>query len=148
MISRIPPLPSQPGTYLLVFDVDQGLELAIGRLGDCYLPAGRWVYAGSALGPGGLQGRLGRHFNAPTRHHWHIDYLTSTCAPTDALVALGQTRLECNWVQALRAAGAKALVRGFGNSDCRTTGCQAHLLYLPEPWTFPKIEGLLWSTSS
>lgn len=148
MISRSGPFPSQPGTYLLVFDVDQALEVAVGRLGVCQLPAGRWTYAGSALGPGGLAGRISRHFRQPARHHWHIDYLTSTCAPRGAVYTLGETRLECSWVQALRAEGAQALVASFGNGDCRTAGCPAHLLRLPVPWTFEQIEDLLCTTSS
>ncbi len=147
MISRITPYPRQPGTYLLVFDLEQARELAAGCLGICHLPAGRWAYAGSALGPGGLAGRINRHFGQPARRHWHIDYFTSTCAPKVALYAVGESKLECAWVQALRAAGAQALIGGFGNSDCRSAGCPAHLVHLPIPWAWEEIEVLLWTTS-
>jgi Uri superfamily endonuclease len=148
VINHSGPFPRQPGTYLLILDLDRAVETAVGRLGICHLPAGRWIYAGSALGPGGLAGRISRHFRQPARHHWHIDYLTSICAPSGAVYALGETRLECTWVQILRAEGAEALVVSFGNGDCRSAGCPAHLLQLPVPWTFQQIEDLLWTTSS
>lgn len=148
MFSRSGPFPAEAGTYLLVFDLGQTLQVPVGRLGVCHLPAGRWAYAGSALGPGGLAGRLCRHFRSPARPYWHIDYLTGACPPIGAVYTLGETRLECWWAQALQAAGAQAPVPGFGNSDCRTPGCPAHLLHLPVPWTFPHIEDLLCTNSS
>lgn len=124
------PAPSAPGTYLLFLEACDGLNVAVGRLGQLDLQRGWYVYVGSALGSGGLASRLRRHMTGPRRFHWHIDYLTALNAPRAARFALADHRQECRWVQALHAAGATWPVPGFGSSDCRA-GCGAHLLRLP-----------------
>jgi Uri superfamily endonuclease len=40
------------------------------------LTAGRFLYCGSANGPGGLSARLARHMRHGKSVHWHIDQLT------------------------------------------------------------------------
>jgi Uri superfamily endonuclease len=40
------------------------------------LPAGRYLYCGSAKGPGGLKARLSRHMRRGKSVRWHIDRLT------------------------------------------------------------------------
>ena len=68
---RIPP---NPGSYALEFTLYQPQRLTIGRLGEIYFPQGEYIYMGSALGPGGLGVRLGRHLkNDGFSCHWHID---------------------------------------------------------------------------
>lgn len=124
------PAPAAPGTYLLLLALPWALNLTVGRLGRVDLPAGWYVYVGSALGPGGLAGRLQRHMAGPRRYHWHIDYLAALNPPWTARFAISGQRQECRWVQTLHAAGASWPVRGFGSSDCRA-GCAAHLLRLP-----------------
>ncbi|MDW8317887.1 MAG: GIY-YIG nuclease family protein [Anaerolineae bacterium] len=135
-------LPAKPGAYLLWFELGQPLTLAVGRLGTVTLPAGRLVYVGSALGPGGLRSRLGRHFSRPAARRWHVDYLTAAQPPCCAWFVESRERLECAWATALTAWGAVAPVPGFGSSDCPRPGCQAHLLWLPPGLPTPTPEDL------
>jgi Uri superfamily endonuclease len=46
-----------------------------GRL-PIVLPAGRYLYCGSAKGPGGLKARLSRHMRRGKSVRWHVDQLT------------------------------------------------------------------------
>lgn len=74
-------IPALPGSYVLVFDLKQPLGLEVGRLGMVTLAPGRYVYFGSAWGPGGLQARIRRHVRPDKSPHWHIDYLTQQVQP-------------------------------------------------------------------
>jgi len=129
ILSQLPP-PNAKGAYLLLFKLDDAMELRVGKLGQVTLPPGWLVYVGSAMGPGGLRARLQRHVRPDKRLHWHIDYLTAVCAPVDWRVDVSVERRECAWVQHLLALpGASVPIPGFGSSDCRL-GCPAHLLAL------------------
>ena len=68
-------LPSQPGTYALLLEATAMQEVPIGKLGVLHMLPGIYVYVGSALGPGGLAARVGRHALREKTLHWHIDYL-------------------------------------------------------------------------
>ena len=121
------------GTYLLWIRLDQPAPITVGRLGTFPFPAGWYAYAGSALGPGGLEARLARHLQArrgraKKRLHWHIDYLLQHAHVAQVWQIISPARLECAWASAIRALpGAETPVPGFGASDCR---CSAHLVYL------------------
>jgi len=118
---------SARGTYLLVIGLGQPTTLTVGRLGTFSFPAGWYAYAGSALGPGGLEARLARHRRAEKRLHWHIDYLLPHGTLETIWQLVSPSRLECAWAAAIRALpGAETPVSGFGASDCR---CSAHLVY-------------------
>jgi Uri superfamily endonuclease len=120
-----------PGTYALLFRLQQPLTLTVGRLGTVVLPAADLVYVGSALGPGGLEARLARHGRRDKRPYWHIDYLTLRVQPVLWRLEGGRERRECRWVRELLALpGAWTPVPGFGNGDCRE-GCPAHLIAVP-----------------
>ena len=135
------PLPTTPGAYALQLVLYESHEIQAGRLGRAMLPPGNYLYFGSANGPGGIRGRLGRHLRGGQRAHWHIDYLR-TCARIQgyyylALSKLSRTgersepRLECLWSQEIASLpGAFVPLPGFGASDCRS-GCPAHLLAFP-----------------
>lgn len=129
-------LPPAGGTYLLLFDVPETVTFQAGRrLGQVTLAAGRVVYAGSALGPGGLRARVGRHLRSEKKQHWHVDYLTAVCPVGAVWYAVSDDRLECVWAAALRAIpGVTAPVVGFGASDC---ACDSHLLYMPDVSVIP-----------
>ena len=73
-------LPAAPGSYVLLITVAAPLTIHAGRLGAIALSPGTYAYTGSALGPGGLRARVGRHLRAEKRPHWHIDALTRRCA--------------------------------------------------------------------
>jgi Uri superfamily endonuclease len=117
------------GTYLLTIGLDQPVELIIGRLGSFAFRAGCYAYAGSALGPGGVQARLARHARAQKRLHWHIDYLLQRSHLLESWQVACRTRLECTWAAALsQLSGAQIPVPRFGASDCH---CPGHLIYWP-----------------
>ena len=124
--------PDARGSYLLVLRVAQRLELEVGRLGWRSFPAGRYVYTGSALGPGGVPARVARHLRAGKPSKWHIDYLDAVAPIIAVSAAYGTLRGECEWSRRLAALpGCQAPVSGFGSSDCRA-GCAAHLWRLPD----------------
>ncbi|WP_193173127.1 GIY-YIG nuclease family protein [Nisaea nitritireducens] len=113
-----------PGSYLLLLELAEPLTITI-RKRDWRLPAGLFVYAGSALGAGGLKARLTRHFRKEKKQHWHIDQVTMTARAMRALCF--QENTECELSARLLASGRfSAPVPGFGSSDCKS--CPAHFL--------------------
>lgn len=129
-------IPAQHGAYALHLRLCQPERLAVGRLGGFLFPAGEYAYLGSALGPGGLRARLGRHLAGDGRPHWHIDYLRRQAEVIAVGWALcGSSRqppsLECDWSRALAALSVSTIpAPGFGASDCHL-GCAAHLVAFP-----------------
>ena len=117
-------LPADPGAYALVLRLARETRLDIATLGQPLLPAGLYLYAGSAWGPGGIRARVGRHL----RHHkawvWHVDRLTEAAA-VEKVIAFPGNR-ECAIADFALAQGARVPILRFGASDCRA--CQAHLL--------------------
>lgn len=125
-------LPSDRGSYLLVLQIDQWLELSVGRLGLFSFPAGSYVYCGSAMGSGGIRGRLKHHLKIHTSPRWHLDYLRAHSEVVEVICWPAQERLECRWSQFfLDQSSAFIPAAGFGASDCRN-GCAAHLIGFPE----------------
>lgn len=119
-------IPEEPGTYLLMLHVPHPLVLQIGRLGVARLPAGQYLYVGSAMN--GLRRRLRRHLKADKLLHWHIDYLLTEATPEALVLIPSPQRLECTINRYLiEHAHAEVAVKGFGASDCR---CPSHLLYI------------------
>ena len=108
-------------TYQLVIDVVHPLRgLRVGALGAFDLPAGRYVYTGSARR--NFEARIARHLRTEKTLRWHIDYLLA--APGVRVVEVRRSRrAECAWN---RATKGHAVIPGFGASDCRA-GCGAHL---------------------
>lgn len=132
-------IPARPGSYVLLLALDRPLALPAPFAGTTLAP-GRYAYAGSARGPGGLRARLARHLRADKRPHWHVDWLTAA-ARTEA-VGISETESECDLAaRLLSTAGATIPVPGFGSSDCRR--CTAHLIAtdkagaLPLRWIIP-----------
>ncbi|MGD8867014.1 MAG: GIY-YIG nuclease family protein [Gemmatimonadales bacterium] len=116
-----------PGTYLLVVRSTDRRSVEVGRLGVLHLEPGYYAYAGSALGPGGLGARVGRHLRGRGRAHWHIDYLRAHAPPIEAWYCRGNSRFEHLWSEALRTrSDADIPLAGFGASDCR---CASHLFF-------------------
>jgi Uri superfamily endonuclease len=130
-------LPDSSGTYALLLALSQSVQLRVGALGECRFDSGWYVYLGSALGPGGLAARVGRHIGAKGRTHWHIDCLTRVGEVVRVGWLVGEQRRECSWAQAVGDwSGARLALARFGASDCR---CDTHL------WAFyekPDLAGL------
>jgi histidyl-tRNA synthetase len=120
---RVPEtLPAVPGAYVVLIRLDAPLA---------GLEAGRYLYCGSARGPGGLRARLGRHMRRGKAVRWHVDRLTEGGVVVGAWIFPGGD--ECALVAAL--AGLPVPIRGFGSSDCRR--CPAHLLGWPAGAALP-----------
>jgi len=66
---------AETGTYALVLSARANGLVRIGRLGRLRLQFGFYVYVGSALGSGGVRGRVRHHLEPSSRPHWHIDHL-------------------------------------------------------------------------
>jgi Uri superfamily endonuclease len=109
--------------------IKRDLTLQAGALGNIVLPAGRYVYVGSARTS--ISGWTARHRRlAETKTgklHWHIDYLLThigiDLVRADAYPGCRECDLA-HRIESMRNASAPA--PRFGSSDCRS-GCSAHL---------------------
>lgn len=119
--------PKAPGAYVLLLRLDAPLRVAAGKR-EAVLAPGRYLYCGSAKGPGGLKARLARHMRRERRPHWHVDQLTGA----------GAGAVEGAWIEAggdecalnARLEPLPAPLEGFGASDC--SRCRAHLRFWPK----------------
>ena len=118
-------IPAVPGAYWLVIDLARALALDVPRAAPARLAPGRYVYCGSARGPGGIRARVARHRRRDKALRWHIDHL-SAAGRVVAVHAESGAR-ECDLVARVMATpGAWVPAPGFGSSDCRR--CAAHLV--------------------
>lgn len=110
-------------TYQLTIRFSADAQIAVGKFGTCFFPAGDYVYTGSARH--NLEARIARHCSKNKKLRWHIDYLLA--APETSIIHIARfTQAECaiNQLQT-----GSILIRGLGASDCRA-GCGSHLKYL------------------
>lgn len=139
-LPAIETIPALPGSYALHLRLPATCSIRVGKFGIVDFPSGDYLYLGSALGPGGLRARLGRHLMGNGKPRWHIDALRAASLaigawwaafPPQVLSTLLAERLECRWSLALaEMEGAFLPVPGFGASDC-SSGCPAHLVAFP-----------------
>jgi Uri superfamily endonuclease len=122
----------EKGAYLLRLFLKQSVCLKPGALKRVSLPAGEYIYVGSARK--GIAGRIAHHLRlAETKKgklHWHLDYLLvhpqSQITGFQALAG----KNECLVSKRLASGkGISAPVPGFGSSDC-LSGCKAHLYHV------------------
>lgn len=131
-------IPARAGGYILVIDLAEPVAVTIGRGKPQALAPGRYLYCGSAKGPGGLRARVARHLRRGKPVRWHVDHLTERGAVIGAWVFPG--REEC--ALAAKLSHLPAPVPGFGSSDCRR--CASHLFAWPEGaplWERPPHSG-------
>jgi len=116
---------TEGGAYLLWLELDQPANLAAKSLKDgLVLPRGRYAYAGSAFGPGGLRARVGRHLRRNKTQRWHVDCITLNDTVRQIWTVPGGS--ECSLIShVLTLPGSGLPVPGFGSSDCRN--CRSHL---------------------
>lgn len=121
-------IPDAAGAYLLAVDLAAALALDFGGFAGQVLPPGRYVYCGSAYGPGGLRARIGRHLKRGKPLRWHVDRLTAA-GHIAGIAAIPRAR-ECDLAaRVLAVPGAAVPAPRFGSSDCRR--CPAHLIAVP-----------------
>ncbi|WP_272840522.1 GIY-YIG nuclease family protein [Rhodoplanes sp. TEM] len=124
-------LPPRPGAYVLAIALETPLPVRLaGRLAGTLAP-GRYLYCGSARGPGGLRARIARHLRRRKTLRWHVDRLT-TRGTVIAVWAVPDGD-ECALAGAL--AGLPVPIPGFGASDCRR--CPSHLFAWPDGAALP-----------
>jgi Uri superfamily endonuclease len=97
----------------------------IARRPPVELSTGRYLYCGSANGPGGPKARVTRHARHGKSMRWHVDQLTEHGTITGICIA--RHGRECDLVAML--APLPMPIPGFGSSDCAR--CWSHLLALP-----------------
>jgi Uri superfamily endonuclease len=114
--------PALPGAYLLLVELTEVAFISLPSRRSAILAPGRYIYAGSAYGPGGLTARVSRHMRGAKRCRWHIDQLTETGNVLGAWTFPGG--IECDLVNMNSALPVPIL--GFGSSDCKR--CRSHLL--------------------
>ena len=110
------------GSYILIIEIPEKIEIVIGKLGKIEFRDGFYAYVGSAMN--GLEGRIKRHLRKKKRKFWHIDYLLEKAKIVEIFVLKSKRKIECDIARTL----AKIFrpVRKFGSSDCT---CEAHLFY-------------------
>ncbi len=122
-------LPDAPGAYALLIELSRPYQPPIRRLAKPRLAAGRYLYGGSANGPGGIRARVRRHLKRRKAVHWHVDHLTKAFGVAAVVAVMGGD--ECAILAAARRwPGVCVPVPGFGSSDCPR--CPAHLVSIPD----------------
>ena len=135
---------SSAGTYALVLAATKRQVISVGKLGIFKVGPGFYVYVGSALGPGGLAARIGRHARQEKTLRWYVDYLRAVTDLVELWFSPGGQRKECSWARRLaRMPGAGIpmpglrsvrlrlpvapvlLPRAAGAEDCRDRGVAA-----------------------
>ncbi|MFC0238900.1 GIY-YIG nuclease family protein [Rhodopseudomonas telluris] len=123
--SSLESCPDAGGAYVVALSLAAPPRVRLGQATPITVAAGRYLYCGSAYGPGGLRARLGRHFRRDKSIRWHIDQLTTAGEVLGAwAIPRGN---ECELVR--RLGFLHAPIAGFGASDCPS--CRSHLLHWP-----------------
>jgi Uri superfamily endonuclease len=131
-------LSREKGSYVLILKMKNPALIQTGKLGMIGFPRGWYAYAGSAMGSGGLAGRIGRHLNSEKKLHWHIDYLSRLADITEIWYRAGTARMEHAWAEVLgELQGAAVVAEKFGSSDCR---CRTHLFHFKRKPVFHRIQ--------
>jgi Uri superfamily endonuclease len=134
----VSPTSPNSGVYLVLLRLTRPAAIRVGALGRCHLPAGWYVYAGSAQRA--LRARVARHLRRRKPVHWHIDRLTTHrhVVRLGAVLLLGRAS-ECDAGRVAQALiDGVAPVPGFGASDCRR-GCAAHLWWTGSKRAFDRL---------
>jgi sugar fermentation stimulation protein A len=113
------------GSYVLVIELPEEQEIAIGSLKVIHFLRGYYAYVGSALG--GLKPRLSRHLKKNKKLRWHIDYLLQKASIENIIICETGERIECTIARALSLKFDS--IPGFGSSDCK---CSSHLFFTTE----------------
>ena len=110
------------GSYTLLIEVKEDIEIVIGKLGKLHFKKGFYVYVGSALN--NLESRINRHLRTDKRIHWHIDYLLKCADIVNVFIKENLKKEECRISNEFEK--NLKFLKGFGCSDCK---CDSHLFY-------------------
>ena len=108
-----------PRTYQLFIKISKSVRVTVGSLGTFAIPAGHYVYTGSAKR--GFEARIRRHLGTTKKFHWHIDYLL---AAKGVRVSHVERFAEDECLVNQRTEG-EIVIERFGASDCKA-GCLSH----------------------
>ncbi len=132
-------LPASKGTYILIISLPRAKSIEVGKLGRINFSKGFYSYTGSALGKGGLAGRIKHHLNISYKPHWHIDYLRLHSSIKEIWLFKSNLRLEHKSTKIFMKIPGCSPIKNFGCSDC---SCKSHLFYLPQLPSFVKYTNL------
>jgi Uri superfamily endonuclease len=136
------------GTYILILRLRTPARISVGKLGAFDFRTGWYAYVGSAMGTGGLRGRLKHHLTPVKKPHWHIDYLRQSAVIEQVWYRVSHVSHEHEWANHLHImVGVRVAVPRFGASDC---GCVTHLFYFaarPDMAEFPLESLSVWNSS-
>ena len=127
------------GTYILLIELPQPQEIAVGKLGLLTFPQGFYAYVGSAMN--GFESRISYHLREKKKSRWHIDYLLQQALIKEIILWETEERVECILAQILSREFHP--ISGFGSSDCR---CSSHLYFEGEKGKLEK--GILEAVKS
>jgi histidyl-tRNA synthetase len=130
-VSAAADAPAVPGSYVLAILIETAVSVTIAGKPAAVLPPGKYLYCGSAKGPGGLKARLSRHMRSRKNIRWHIDQITRHGRVLGAWIVPDGD--ECRLVESLSHLSKP--IPGFGSTDCRR--CVAHMLAWPSEATNP-----------
>jgi Uri superfamily endonuclease len=126
----------EKGTYALLLYLGKRMTFAdVGPFGTISLPAGHYLYVGSAHGSGGVRGRVGHHLRPRRRALvWHLDYVRPAMRAVEVWLTYDPDQRECAWAGLIHAAlGGAVPVPGLGSADerqwRRRARCPAHFFH-------------------
>lgn len=118
------------GTYIMILHADQPAVRRIGRLETFWLPAGFFLYVGSACGGGGVRARTTRHGHSTACRMWNLDHIKAIARPVEVWWTHHgrEETVECPWALALaELPDYLCPAPGFGSNDCKS--CPAHFYH-------------------
>ncbi len=121
------------GTYLIQLHSQKKQTIASGKFAGVAIEQGYYLYIGSALGPGGIKSRVGRHLKKDKPLKWHIDHLRQITRVSLICLTYQPQRLEDDWVGKLAEnRNLSTPIKGFGATDTRH---HSHLFYSAQRMT-------------
>jgi Uri superfamily endonuclease len=137
----MPGLRKERGTYALLMELDRPRTFAVvGRhFRDVHLPAGHYVYVGSAFGAGGVRARVGHHLGYSVRPLWNIDHVRRAMVIRNVWYTHDAVQREHAWAKAVfyEVLDGAVVVPKFGAWDCVKWGltrrCPTHFFHYPRP---------------
>ena len=116
------------GSYILIMQNRQSIEIDIGKLGKVIFEQGYYVYVGSGMG--GVYERIKRHSRMDKKKHWHIDYLIPEhMSSKEIYIVFSAQRIEELLAQRIEKI-SRSSVKGFGASD---SSLSSHLFFFASP---------------